>query len=339
MSLAPILLFVYNRPEHVHKVLCALEKADLSKESTLIVYSDGSKTDAHKESVAAVRTLIKSKQWCREIRIIEREVNWGLADNIIDGVSKTVNAYGKVIVLESDIVISKGFLTYMNEALELYEKDERVMHISGYVYPYRVWKKSTNDTFFLKILSCWGWATWQRAWQHFNPDTDHHISKLDTAKKIKKFCIEGHSDAYLQLQQNRQGIINTWAVKWYASWLEAGGYALYPKTSLVQNIGNDGSGIHSNKTSVFNVSTTDYVRVFPIELKEDFGVRKSIDRFYKKIYHTLPLSFRIKKKVRQFFGNNFYERIKQSVNLFLVLVLEFSFTSMLLLFIILFESC
>lgn len=317
MSLAPILLFVYNRKEHVERVLTALSVADLAQASELIIYSDGPKGIDDKATVEEVRALLRSRQWCKTVKIVEREQNLGLARNIIDGVTTVIHTYGKVIVLESDTVVSRGFLQYMNAALDLYANEEKVMHISGYIYPYRSLFRPRNETYFLRIFSCWGWATWKRAWDYYEADTALHLSRLDTPEKIKDFTIEGHSDTYVQLLNNQQGIINTWAVKWYASWWHRGGYSLFPRYSLVQNIGHDGSGRHSVVTHHFKVKTTDTIRVQPVPIKEQRYIRHRVDLFYKKIYHTRPLLFRMKKRTRQFFGNDNYEALKIVAKLFI----------------------
>jgi hypothetical protein len=318
--LAPIILFVYRRLEHTKIVLNALAHADLARQSKLFIFSDGAKNYEDIEEVCEInkiRELIREKKWCGEVEIIERETNWGLADNIVDGVTRIINEFGKVIVLESDILISKGFLVYMNEALTIYENDNRVAHISGYVYPYNRCLRPKSDTFFLRIFSCWGWATWKRAWSLYNPSVDDHLSKLKSEDDIREFNIEGHSDAFLQLLNNKQGITYTWAVKWFASWYFAGCISLFPKVSLVQNIGHDGSGKHSVKTNLFDVKVKDRIAVKKIPLVENKFIRKSIDRFYKRVYHTIPISFRLKTKMRKIVGNRFYEHMKMHLQSFL----------------------
>jgi hypothetical protein len=312
--LAPVILFVYRRIEHTRLVLNALASADLAKHSKLFIFSDGAKNVEDLEEIVEIqklRDLIREKKWCGEVEIIERDINFGLANNIIDGVTRIVNEFGKVIVLESDILISKGFLQYMNDALTIYESDNRVAHVSGYVYPYKKCLRPQDDIFFLRIFSCWGWATWKRAWCLYNPDVNYHLSMLKTENDVKYFNINGHSDAYLQLLNNKQGIIYTWAVKWYASWYFSGLISLFPKISLVQNIGHDGSGRHSVITNQFEVETTDYLTVSKIPVRENIKIRKSIDQFYKKIYHSKPIIFRIKVIVRTIIGDKNYEIFKR----------------------------
>ena len=146
MILAPVLLFVYNRPFHTRKVIEALQVNEYSLQTNLIIYSDAS-NDPFNLEVIQTRNYLKNVGGFKSISIIERQENWGLAKNIIDGVTSIVNRYGKVIILEDDLVVSPYFLKYMNEALDLYEKEEKVISIHGYVYPV---KRTLPETFFIK---------------------------------------------------------------------------------------------------------------------------------------------------------------------------------------------
>ncbi|WP_082409637.1 glycosyltransferase [Methylomonas koyamae] len=148
MTLAPIVLFVYNRPWHTQKTVEALQNNELALESELIIYSDAPKYEDSKQAVLGVRSYIKSIIGFKKVTIIEREKNWGLAKSIIDGVTTVVNQYGKVIVLEDDLVTSQFFLKFMNEALNFYEGEAKVFHVSGYLYPIN--NEKLDSTFFFK---------------------------------------------------------------------------------------------------------------------------------------------------------------------------------------------
>ena len=160
MTYAPIVLFVYNRPWHTEQTLRALMANDLAAASELFIYADGAKPNADADQlqrISDVRALIRREPWCGKVHIIESEINKGLADSIIAGVTEVVNQHGRAIVLEDDIVPTRGFLRYMNDALTLYEKDERVMLVSGYIYPYKHIPK-TPTTYFMRVYACWGWG-------------------------------------------------------------------------------------------------------------------------------------------------------------------------------------
>jgi hypothetical protein len=278
---APVALFVYNRPDHTRQTLEALARNRRAESTTLYVFSDGPKptaTEAERERIHATRKVVCSRPWVRNLILVESDVNHGLAASIVAGVGRVVGEHGRVIVLEDDIVTSPGFLEYMNEALELYANDEKVMHVSGYMYPLEM---SARGTAFLRILSCWGWATWDRAWKHYNSDIDAHLNALDTPKRIRTFNIEGHADFHRQLLDNKSGKIRSWAVRWYASWLAQGGYTLFPTQSLVRNIGHDGSGIHCDTDTRFDTELVDSIPVNRIPQRENVSLRWRINEFYR----------------------------------------------------------
>lgn len=134
-KLAPIVLFVYNRKDHTEQTIEALKKNDLAIESDLFIYSDATKNDVNSDAVKEVREYIKTINGFKSITIVERKNNMGLAKSVVSGVSEIVNKYGKVIVLEDDLITAPQFLRYMNKNLENYEKVEDVISIHGYNYP------------------------------------------------------------------------------------------------------------------------------------------------------------------------------------------------------------
>jgi GT2 family glycosyltransferase len=189
-SSAPVVLFVYNRPEHTRKTLAALAANKLSERTELFIYADGSRPGATKADLIKIeetRSVIREKRWCDKVNIIERNGNFGLAANIINGVTTIVNKYGRVIVLEDDIVTSPEFLVYMNNALELYKNDDSVMHVAGYSFPWIDPAKVGSDTFFYRVPSCWGWATWARAWKHYNDNAPYLFVSLCEKNLLSSF--------------------------------------------------------------------------------------------------------------------------------------------------------
>ena len=167
MTLSPIVLFVYNRPWHTRQAIKALQNNELADRSDLFIYSDGPKGEQTDKAVQKVREYIYTINGFKTVTIRERKENMGLAGSIIDGVTAIVKEYGRVVVLEDDLVTSPFFLRYMNDALKLYEHDERIISIAGYIYPLSV---KLPTTFFLRGADCWGWATWKRGWNHFEKD-------------------------------------------------------------------------------------------------------------------------------------------------------------------------
>lgn len=248
MTPAPIALFVYNRPEHTKKVLEALVKNDLAPLSELYVFSDGPKRPLDATAVAAVRSVLTSIAGFKFVRVISRDSNYGLARSITQGVGELVAKHGRIIVLEDDLVTSRYFLQYMNEALELYEHDERVVSVHGYVYPT---KEQLPETFFMRGADCWGWATWQRGWDIFQSDGTKLLAELEAKKLTKAFDLGGVYPYTYMLKSQIRGFNRSWAILWYASAFLSGKLTLYPGRSLVRNIGFDKSGTHTGVTDYF----------------------------------------------------------------------------------------
>ena len=301
-ELAPIVLFCYNRPNHVKQTLEALCNNILSDETSLYIYCDGYKADAteeQKSKVDEVRSIVRSKQWCKEVNIIVSEYNRGLAVSIIDGVSQIVNKHGKVIVLEDDIVTSPFFLRYMNDALNLYESCDKVMHISGYMYPH---KMKLPTTFFCQLPLCWGWATWKRAWDKFNDDAKKWYDYFDSNELWDKFNVFGGHLLQQQLEDNVTGKLKTWFIKWHSSVVFNDGLALFPNISLVNNIGMDNSGEHCYSTTTFdNDCLSGYVKIEKIPIKENKQARKCIYHFYQGYWYSKRNRVRLFKFFKKFF--------------------------------------
>ncbi|AMQ01328.1 Sugar transferase [Pedobacter cryoconitis] len=276
-SFAPIALFVYNRPKHTERTLKFLRQNELAAESRLFVFSDGPKSEAEEENVREVRELLKHIDGFRSVEVIERKSNMGLAESVIAGVSRLVKDYKQVIVFEDDLVTSPYTLTYFNDALTRYRDQERVMHIGAYMYPLK--ENTLPETFFYRAATSWGWATWDRAWQHFEPNIDVLMRQFD-ARKRAEFSIEHQMNFWKQMKDFKRGKNNSWAIRWYASVFLRGGLTLNPSQSLVNNIGHDGSGVHSGINDIYNVIINPRrVRVFPEVVEESVVAYEVIKGF------------------------------------------------------------
>lgn len=279
MATAPILLFVYNRPQHTLQTLQALEKNILAQDSDLFIYSDAPKNESARNDVEEVRAIIQKKWHFKRVTLVLRQQNWGLAANVIDGVSQIVQQYGKIIVLEDDLETSAFALRYFNDALETYAHQEQVMQISGYGYPVKDLER-LPETFFFRVANSWGWATWARAWAHFNPDIQALTANF-SKEQIYEFSIEGKENFWKQVQEFKAGKINSWAIRWYASVFIKNGLVLYPRNSLTQNIGNDGSGTHTAAETTYQVQlATQEIKDFPKEITENKEAYQAIKYFY-----------------------------------------------------------
>ncbi|MET3112885.1 hypothetical protein AAKU52_000604 [Pedobacter sp. CG_S7] len=293
-NFAPIALFVYNRPQHTARTIKFLMQNTLATESRLFIFSDAAKTEADEAKVEAVRDLLKTVEGFKSVEIIERETNMGLADSIINGVSRLVETYKQVIVFEDDLITSPHTLTYFNEALYLYKDKEKVMHIGAYMYPLRA--NQLPETFFYRAATSWGWATWESAWQHFEPNIDKLLSQFNKQQR-HAFSIENTMNFWKQMRDFKKGVNNSWAIRWYASIFLKGGLTLNPSQSLVNNIGHDGTGIHSGINDIYNVIINPKpIKQFPVEIKENVAAYHAIKHF---------LAYR---------KGNLWERLKRFIN-------------------------
>ena len=277
---APIILFVYARPEHTRLTVESLLANPESCEHDLIVYSDAAKDAEKVEAVERVRNYIESVEGFNSITLRNRPNNFGLAKSIISGVSEVLTAYDRVIVLEDDMVTSRYFLSYMNEALDRFEADGRVISIHGYVYPVR---STLPEAFFLKGADCWGWATWRRGWAHFNPDGQALLDELESRGLSNAFDFNGSYEYSKMLKDQIKGRNDSWAIRWYASAFLADKLTLYPGRSLVHNIGNDSSGTHCGTNDAYDVHLADTPVVLEGLIVEPSSIaRKSIEKFFRQ---------------------------------------------------------
>ena len=302
MSYAPILLFVYNRPEHVQQTVRALQANTLAAESDLFIYSDAAKDESGKDAVNEVRTFIRQIKGFKTITLIEREKNWGLARSIIDGVTTQVNRYGKVIVLEDDLITAPHFLRFMNDALETYKDEPRVGHIQACDFTQ---DPSLPDTFFIKWTGSWGWGTWARAWKYFNPDGQALLDELISRHLTYTFDFDGKYGYTRMLRRQIEGKNNSWAIRWNASLFLKDILSLNVGKSLVQNNGFDGSGTNCGGGSLYtsNLCMTP-LKVVPISpIEENMEARQAYVRYYARTNSFLAKAIRrIKRTLHGDFG-------------------------------------
>lgn len=299
---APILLFVYNRPEHVRRNIQALLKNELAAESELFIYSDAAKDETSQTAVEEVRAFIRSIQGFKKITITERAENWGLARSIIDGVTTLINRYGRVIVLEDDLVVAPHFLQFMNDALETYRDEERVGHIQACDFTH---DPSLPDTFLIKWTGSWGWATWDRAWKHFNADGKALLTELESRKLTYTFDFNGKYGYTRMLRRQIEGKNNSWAIRWNASLFLKDILSLNVGKSLVQNEGFDGSGTNCGGGGLY--ASELYMERLPVKkispIEENIQARNAYVRYYARTNSFMAKAIRrIKRTLKGDFG-------------------------------------
>ncbi|MCL2651232.1 MAG: glycosyltransferase [Candidatus Azobacteroides sp.] len=293
MKLAPIALFTYNRPQHTKETIEALLLNEFADESDLIIFSDAAKNDNATKGVNDTRQYLKTITGFKSVQIIERETNYGLANSIIDGVSDVVGRYGQIIVLEDDLLTSPYFLRFMNEAMNLYENQEDVISIHGYLYPVN---KKMPETFFIRGADCWGWGTWRRGWDIFNVNGQELLDELIAKKLEWNFDYNGSYPYTKMLKKQVKGAVGSWAIRWYASAFMNNKLTLYPGRSLVFNSGNEGSGTNCGESDEFNTElSATPITLSKIEIKESKEARDAFIHYFRYTRLKKKIVSRLKK--------------------------------------------
>jgi len=297
VKLAPIIIFAYNRLTCLKDTVEALKCNHYASESILYIYSDGYKDSMSKKPVNDVRRYIRNINGFKEVHIIERSHNYGLACNIINGVTEIINKHNSVIVLEDDLITGKYFLNYMNDGLNMYENNSDVISIHGYSY---FDNKSHDETYFIKTADNLGWATWKRGWDLFECDAKNLYSKIIENKLKKSFDRNNAYRFTSMLKMQAEGNLNSWAIRWCASCFLHGKYTLYPCKSLVLHIGDgvDATNYKRKQTASDPLSVSLYqgkVDVSHISVSESKSTTRQYRKFLKK--YRKPIIIRIINKI------------------------------------------
>jgi GT2 family glycosyltransferase len=277
---AAIAVFVYRRAEHARRMLRSLLANPLALKSPIRIYCDGPRGDQDAGEVARARAVVRELAPAHA-RVVERERNLGLARSVIAGVTEVVAEHGAAIVIEDDLELSPFALEYFNAGLERYRGEERVMHLSAYMYPVGV---ALPEAFFYREATCYGWATWARAWRHFEPDGRKILQAVGERGARREFDVEGAIDFFGMLEAQIAGRVDSWAIRWYGSLWMRGGLALHPGRSLVRNTGFDGSGEHSGSSESYAVELSPApVRRFPAVIEEDATALKAMIAYRRRL--------------------------------------------------------
>ncbi|WP_338792688.1 hypothetical protein [Bernardetia sp. MNP-M8] len=304
--LSPVILFVYKRSNHTRQVLEALAVCQNSKDTPLIIYSDGAKPNASskdKEEIEQTRQVLRDFKEQKEsdflsIEIYEAQSNKGLAKSVKEGITKQINKYEKIIVLEDDIVPQKGFLKYMNDALEKYENEDKVWGISASAFPLDNEKMVEQQTFFLPVNSSWGWATWKKTWDKVDFDIDSIFQKFNQNSITPKEYNFGSYYYYQILEAQKENKIDSWATFFMATMFLEKGWFLFPKKSLVQNTGFDATGTHCTEEDLFfNTAVKDFVEVNEIPFFIENEGKKQTEKAFQKQFGKPSIFKRIQNKL------------------------------------------
>lgn len=296
--LAPIVLFVYNREDHVKRTLLSLSRNAAAKESALFIFSDGNKTKNDEQSVNRVRELISLQEWksaFKEVNIILSDRNKGLATSIISGVDKIIHEYGRVIVIEDDCISRGDFLDYMNVCLDFYKNNEKIWSIGGYSANLAFPSGYSHDVYLMGRTCSYAWGTWVDRWDR----VDWQVKDYDSFKynliKRRQFNKYGNDRArMLDLQQ--LGKKNSWAIRFCYAMFKNGMYTVYPTVTRIKNIGYDEGthvNIHKSCSKPFDVilSNEKMNTFIPENVDLDKRIVKSFVRLFKRPWYKLLVSY------------------------------------------------
>ena len=290
-NLAPVIIFAYNRPDHFLNLMNSLESNDIASKSDIYVFIDGVAENSHLDSNHKVIEISERDWKFQSVKIIKRDSNLGLKENIITGISEIIDMHNKVIVLEDDLVVGKYFLNFMNHSLNKYENEDRVWHING--FNYKTFLRNSNSSFFSTHMNCWGWGTWENNWKELKNNLENKIKKED----INKFNFDGFiRNNYQQIVLNEEKKINTWAIFWYQTIFINSGLCLMPNKSLVYNAGFDGSGINTSKQE-YKLQKLNNSRIikYPTKVEESKFNKIAMKYYFFKLIVKDFINYHLKK--------------------------------------------
>lgn len=292
MEFSPIVLFAYNRPVHTQKTLDALSLNTEAKSSYLYIFCDGPKSDASSSLIELnreVAALCKKEDRFLKVIVTCRDQNLGLAKNVTLGVSEVLKEHKKVIVIEDDLLCSKHFLKYMNDGLLRYANEESVMSISA--FSYLTGKAKENEAMLLPCISSWGWGTWAKDWMLFDRDLDKAESEMGKNKVRKGFNLGNSYDfSGLLLNQIKDKTVDSWAIRWWWTVFYNKGLCLFPRQSLVQNIGLGDQATHTKNLNIVQDSLDEVgaVEIWPEKLKIDKVGFNEVQEALKQNFKNIP---------------------------------------------------
>ncbi len=298
--LAPLIVFAYNRPDHLEKTLQALVANPRAKESSLFIFIDGPKNEDEIEKNKAVELVAEKFRdgYFKNVDIRNASQNRGLAKAVITGVSEIIEKYGKVIVTEDDAVCAPSYLEFMNGALEYYENEPSIFSIGGYTIPIKFPPDYTKDVILTQRSSSYAWATWKNRWDKIDWEISDYKKFRFNFKSRNQFNLWGE-DRSSMLDDQILGRVNSWAIRFDYSMYKNNMYNILPSKSLIQNIGHDGSGTHGMLESFsgdpFAVTLDQNLRSFNFEKVE---IVEQIRREFIRPFHSSKIDL-----AKRYIGN------------------------------------
>lgn len=294
-SYAPIVIFAFNRPQALKECIRALLSNPEAAESDLFVFIDGPRPGRGEEGkVDAVKAYAGTICGFRSVEVKAADTNKGLGPSVIDGISAVIERYGRVIVVEDDLVVSRHFLAFINAGLEKYQQEQKVFSICGCSHKVTRPEGYSGDAYFCHRSNSCGWGTWKDRWD----SCDWELKDWESVRrKGHAFNRWGGSDCFKLLKDWKEGRNKSWAIRFCYSEFIQGKVSLFPLKTLVINIGFDGEGTNCRKWSRFKYEPDlrdsayfvfpDTVSVNKSLLRQNLHYHSLILRAYSRIMYML----------------------------------------------------
>lgn len=285
MNSIGLIIFAYNRPDCLEKCIVRL-KANTEYDSiTKFFFIDGPKDgNDRKKQLKIKKILDKFKD--KSTHIFFSKKNHGLKKSIISGINYVFKIKRSAIIIEDDIIVGKFFLNFIINSLRLTKNKNKIFSVSGYSYPHNI-KGISKNYYFLERSCSWGWAIHKKNWKKiiFDQEKIKRILDNDKSNKLKKkFTYLGGENFYKMLTYSLNNKISSWAVYLLFTQIFYNKLTLYPRFSLTKNIGHDGNGTNSLKTTKWD--NKNYINKRLVissvkNLKSNIIITKSVIRNFK----------------------------------------------------------
>ncbi|ASY20708.1 glycosyltransferase [Candidatus Planktophila dulcis] len=306
MSLAPIAIFAFNRPDALARLLDSLKRNPEAGQSRIYIFIDGARSPIEQMRVLNVERVARDFRTSGHVEVIKRTSNLGLAKSIISGIDRVFEEFDSLIVLEDDLVVAENFLRFCNVGLDRYADVLNVASIQGFTHELGYRK---HDVYFMMGADCWGWATWKNRWQEFEPDGSKLLKNLRGSKREAEFDLKGSYPYTKMLERQALGLVDSWAIRWHASMFLQNRLSLYPSQTLVENYGQDGSGTHIGSDDFVPRELTSFQpKLEDIPVTESAEVRRKIRKALREKYGTY--SFFYPKKYSNFLRRKISDAVR-----------------------------
>lgn len=246
----PVLLVIFKRKDLSLKVVSAIREV---KPSKLYIAGDAPRDyisgeiDDVKETRDAVLNAI---DWPCEIKTLFRDRNLGCGLGVKTAIDWLFNNEEYGIILEDDCIADKTFFSFIAEMLHRYQNDSRIGMIAG-TNPISPKYKSPYSYIFSNFKSCWGWATWKRAWNNMDFEMNWRHTPMKKSI-IDNMGLRGSSRKHwiFELREIDTGHVSAWDWQWYFSLAAQNQLCIYPAKNLISNIGNDSNATHTSASKI-----------------------------------------------------------------------------------------